>query len=68
MTIVWWHWLVLGFCLIGMELLVPSFTIIWFGLGAVVVGLRGAAGAGVAALVAGAALGGGFSRFHADVV
>lgn len=39
MTLVWWHWLVLGFCLIGMELLIPSFTIIWFGLGAVAVGL-----------------------------
>lgn len=39
MNIVWWHWLVLGLCLIGMELLIPSFTIIWFGLGAVAVAL-----------------------------
>lgn len=39
MNIVWWHWLVLGFCLIGLELLIPSFTIIWFGLGAVAVAL-----------------------------
>lgn len=39
MTIAWWHWLVLGFCLIGLELLIPSFTIIWFGLGAVAVAL-----------------------------
>lgn len=38
-TIAWWHWLVLGFCLIGLELLIPSFTIIWFGLGAVAVAL-----------------------------
>lgn len=38
-AIVWWHWLVLGICLIGLELLIPSFTIIWFGLGAVVVAL-----------------------------
>ncbi len=39
MQIVWWHWIVLGFCLIGLELVIPSFTIIWFGLGALVVGL-----------------------------
>ncbi|MGE3549554.1 MAG: NfeD family protein [Geobacter sp.] len=38
-TIVWWHWLVLGLCLIGLELLIPSFTIVWFGLGALAVGL-----------------------------
>lgn len=35
----WWHWVVLGFVLIGIELLVPSFYLIWFGLGALVVGL-----------------------------
>lgn len=39
MTILWWHWLTLGFVLIGLELVVPSFTIIWFGLGAVIVSL-----------------------------
>ncbi len=39
LTILWWHWLVLGLCLIGLELLIPSFTIIWFGLGAVAVSL-----------------------------
>ena len=38
MQIEWWHWIVAGFCLIGLELVVPSFTIIWFGLGALVVG------------------------------
>lgn len=38
MQIEWWHWIVAGFCLIGLELIVPSFTIIWFGLGALVVG------------------------------
>jgi inner membrane protein len=38
-TILWWHWLVLGLVLIGLELVVPSFTIIWFGLGAVLVGI-----------------------------
>ncbi len=37
-----WHWLVLGMLLILAELFVPSFTLFWFGLGALVVaaGLR----------------------------
>ncbi|WP_243371143.1 NfeD family protein [Geotalea sp. SG265] len=39
MDILWWHWLVLGLILIGLELVVPSFTIIWFGLGAVLVSI-----------------------------
>ena len=39
MDILWWHWLVLGMVMIGLELVVPSFTIIWFGLGAVVVSI-----------------------------
>jgi len=34
----WWYWIITGFLLIGLELIVPSFTIIWFGLGALVVG------------------------------
>lgn len=38
MHVEWWYWIVLGFVLIGAELVVPSFTIIWFGLGAVMVG------------------------------
>jgi membrane protein implicated in regulation of membrane protease activity len=38
MNIEWWHWVIAGFCLIGLELIIPSFTIIWFGLGALVVG------------------------------
>jgi len=32
-----WHWLALGMILIMFELAVPSFTIIWFGCGAIVV-------------------------------
>ena len=32
-----WHWLVLGMLLIIAELFVPSFTIFWFGLGALLV-------------------------------
>jgi len=39
MNILWWHWLVVGLLLIGLELVVPSFTIVWFGLGAVLVGI-----------------------------
>ena len=39
MTILWWHWLSFGLILICTELFVPSFTIIWFGLGACFVGL-----------------------------
>lgn len=35
----WWHWLAFGLVLIGAELLVPSFTIFWFGLGAILTGL-----------------------------
>ena len=35
---VYWHWLVLGIILIIAEMFIPSFTILWFGLGAVLVG------------------------------
>lgn len=39
MDIQWWIWLVLGFGLIVLELMLPTFFIIWFGIGAVLVGL-----------------------------
>jgi hypothetical protein len=35
----WWYWIVGGIVLILAELLIPSFFIVWFGLGALVVGL-----------------------------
>ena len=35
----WWHWVVLGLCLAMAELAVPAFFIIWFGIGALGVGL-----------------------------
>jgi len=35
----YWHWLVLGIVLMGLEIFIPSFTVFWFGLGALVVGL-----------------------------
>ncbi|HEX9874722.1 MAG TPA: NfeD family protein [Deferrimonas sp.] len=38
-TLLYWHWLALGMILIIAELFVPSFTIFWFGLGAVLVAL-----------------------------
>jgi len=35
----WWHWIVGGIVLILAELMIPSFFIVWFGLGALLVGL-----------------------------
>ena len=37
--LLYWHWLVIGMLLIVAELFVPSFTIIWFGAAAILVGL-----------------------------
>jgi len=39
MEILWWHWAVGGIALILAELAVPSFVLVWFGLGALVVAL-----------------------------
>lgn len=39
MEFVWWHWIVIGFVLVGAELLLPAFYLIWFGLGALLLGL-----------------------------
>lgn len=38
MELAWWHWLVLGMVLVGLEMTVPTFFLIWFGLGALLVG------------------------------
>jgi membrane protein implicated in regulation of membrane protease activity len=38
MELAWWHWMILGLALGLAELAVPSFFIIWFGLGALLVG------------------------------
>lgn len=38
MQILWWHWIVLGIVLMLLELAVPSFFLVWFGLGALIVG------------------------------
>jgi membrane protein implicated in regulation of membrane protease activity len=37
--LLYWHWLVFGMILIMAELFVPSFTIFWFGLGAILVAI-----------------------------
>ena len=39
MTILWYHWLILGMLLILGEMLLPSFTLLWFGLAALLTGL-----------------------------
>ena len=38
-TLLWWYWLIFGMLLILIEMLVPSFTIFWFGLAAFPVAL-----------------------------
>ncbi len=38
MDLQYWHWLVFGMILIIAEVFIPSFTIFWFGLGALAVG------------------------------
>ena len=38
MYLEWWHWMVLGLGLGMLELVVASFFVIWFGLGALLVG------------------------------
>ncbi|AXA68707.1 membrane protein implicated in regulation of membrane protease activity [Pseudomonas sp. SORGH_AS199] len=39
MDVQWWYWLVLGVGLMLSELVVPAFFLIWFGLGALLVGV-----------------------------
>lgn len=39
MELQWWVWLVAGFALVILEIFTASFFIIWFGIGAVLVGL-----------------------------
>ncbi len=37
--ILWWQWVVLGIALTTLEIFLPSFISLWFGLGAIIVGL-----------------------------
>jgi hypothetical protein len=39
MIMVWWHWLLVGLLLLGLELLFPSFPMVWFGLGGLLTGI-----------------------------
>jgi len=39
MELAWWHWMVVGLGLGLLELVVPAFFVIWFGLGAMLVGV-----------------------------
>jgi len=39
MVMQWWYWIVGGVILILLELVIPSFFVLWFGLGALIVGL-----------------------------
>lgn len=39
MDLLWWHWMVFGLALGLAELAVPSFFLIWFALGALLVGV-----------------------------
>ena len=36
--LLYWHWIVFGMGLIMLEIFIPSFTILWFGAGALIVG------------------------------
>ena len=37
--ILYWHWIIFGISLALVEIFLPSFTALWFGLGAVLVGI-----------------------------
>jgi membrane protein implicated in regulation of membrane protease activity len=39
MELLWWHWVVLGVVLTLLELAVPAFVLVWFGVGAIIVGI-----------------------------
>ena len=39
MFLEWWHWEIAGLALVLLELAVPAFFVIWFGFGAMLVGL-----------------------------
>ena len=36
--LLYWHWIVFGIALICLEIFVPSFTFLWFGMGAILIG------------------------------
>ncbi len=36
--VLYWYWLVFGMVLVMAEIFIPSFTVLWFGLGAIIIG------------------------------
>lgn len=38
-VILYWHWIVLGILLIGLEIVLPTFMTLWFGIGAIFIGV-----------------------------
>lgn len=38
-AIFYWHWIVLGLLLIGLEIVLPTFMTLWFGIGAIFIGV-----------------------------
>jgi inner membrane protein len=38
-VVLYWHWLIFGMLLMMVELFIPSMTILWFGLGGLLVGV-----------------------------
>lgn len=39
MTLVFWHWLILGAALVGLEAVVPGVFLLWFGIAGIATGL-----------------------------
>lgn len=39
MELLWWHWVVLALVLIGIEMMTPTFFLMWMGLGALLTAL-----------------------------
>jgi hypothetical protein len=39
MELAWWHWMALGMVLVVLEMMVTTFFLIWFGMGAILVGV-----------------------------
>ncbi len=39
MELVWWHWVALGLGLIALEMFIPTFFMLWMGVGALLTGL-----------------------------
>lgn len=38
-ALTWWHWIIAGMGLMIAQFIIPSFTIVWFGLGALFTGV-----------------------------